>query len=59
MSVLCQCSDMEQLLAMPTSSFHSRLRTTRLCFLAADMTALANTPGQLAVMHACLNKLVL
>ena len=28
----------EQLLAMPTSSFCSRLRTTRLCFLAADIT---------------------
>ena len=36
-SVPCQCSEMEQLLAMSVL-----FKADRLCFFAADMTALAN-----------------
>ena len=41
-----------QLLAMPASSFCSRLRTTRLCFLAADIT-LANSWMLMNVYTTC------
>ena len=44
-SVPCLFGDGTVVGHVNTSSFCSRLRTTRSCFLAADMTALANTPG--------------